>query len=64
MKTLKKILSVALVVCMIISTTGLFQPSDAANVYGNSNSNISNGGVAAYSNGYNYVRSLSQLMFL
>ena len=57
MKTLKKILSVALVVCMIISTTGLFQPSDAANVYGNSNSNISNGGVAAYSNGYNYVRS-------
>ncbi|MGM9530656.1 DUF5050 domain-containing protein [Intestinibacter sp.] len=57
MKTFKKILSIAVVVCMIISTTGLFQNVDAASVYGNSNSNINNGGVAAYKSGYNYVRS-------
>lgn len=57
MKTFKKMLSVALVVCMIISTTGLFQNVDAASVYGNSNSNINNGGIAAYKSGYNYVRS-------
>ena len=57
MKTFKKILSIAVVVCMIISTTGLFQNVDAASVYGNSNSNINNGGVAAYKDGYNYVRS-------
>lgn len=57
MKIIKKILSVALVVCMLVSTTGLFQNIDAASVYGNSNSNISNGGVAAYKDGYNYVRS-------
>lgn len=57
MKIIKKILSVALVVCMLVSTTGLFQNVDAASVYGNSNSNINNGGVAAYKNGYNYVRS-------
>ena len=44
MKTFKKILSIAVVVCMIISTTGLFQNVDAASVYGNSNSNINNGG--------------------
>lgn len=57
MKTFKKILSIAVVVCMMISTTGLFQNVDAASVYGNSNSNINNGGVAAYKSGYNYVRS-------
>lgn len=56
MSKLKKILSAVLVVCTII-TCGFTKNVDAASVYGNSNSNISNGGYSATRGNYSYVRS-------
>lgn len=56
MSKLKKILSAVLVVCAII-TCGFTKNVDAASVYGNSNSNISNGGYSAARGNYSYVRS-------
>lgn len=56
MSKLKQILSIVLVACTII-TCSFTNNVDAASVYGNSNSNISNGGYSASKGDYTYVRS-------
>lgn len=56
MNKLKKILSMILVACTII-TCGFTKNVDAASVYGNTNSNINNGGYSAARGNYTYIRS-------
>ncbi len=56
MSKLKKILSTILVLCTVI-TCGFTKSIDAASVYGNTNSNISNGGYSAARGNYTYIRS-------
>lgn len=56
MSKLKKILSTVLVACTII-TCSFTKDVDAASVYGNTNSNISNGGYSAARGSYTYIRS-------
>ena len=56
MSKFKRLLSVILIACAVI-TCGFSQNVDAASVYGNSSSNINNGGLAASSGDYSFVRS-------
>lgn len=56
MSKLKKFLSIILIVGVVI-TCGFTKSVDGASVYGNSNSNISNGGYAAANGNYSYIRS-------
>lgn len=56
MSKLKKVLATFLVMCSLISTI-FTSAADAASVYGNSNSNLANGGIAASRGNYSYSRS-------
>ena len=56
MSKLKKFLSTILIVGIVI-TCGFTKSVEGASVYGNSNSNISNGGYAVANGSYSYIRS-------